>query len=103
MSRYRILISKDDQTDEEAVIGYDRPLRSFFLQGFVNEDEDDDRPEIWLGNILEEYPTLDSLLNEVRRRDYRIELLERDAIVAMMLEAGEKPSPNVAERLGLVI
>ncbi|NNU62977.1 hypothetical protein [Ochrobactrum soli] len=103
MSRYRILVSKDDETDEQGAIGYDRPLRSFFFQGFVNEDPDDDRPEIWLGSILEEYPTLESLLSEVKRRGYKIQALEHSAIIEMMREAGEKPEPSIAERLGLVI
>lgn len=103
MSRYTILVSKDDETDEQGAIGYGHPLRSFFFQGFVNEDPEDDRPEIWLGTILEEYPTLESLLSEVKRRGYKIQALDHSAIIEMMREAGEKPEPSIAERLGLLI
>ena len=103
VSRYRILVLKDDETDEEGAIGYDRPMRSFFFQGFVNQDPEDDRPEIWLGNILDEYPTLETLLNEVKRRGYKVGALEHSAIIEMMREAGEKPVPSLAERLGLMI
>ncbi|MCM0753598.1 hypothetical protein DEA98_29260 (plasmid) [Brucella pseudogrignonensis] len=73
------------------------------FQGFVNQDPEDDRPEIWLGNILDEYPTLETLLNEVKRRGYKIGALEHSAIIEMMREAGEKPVPSLAERLGLMI
>ncbi|WP_433762937.1 hypothetical protein [Brucella anthropi] len=94
---------KDDETDEEGAIGYDRPMRSFFFHGFVNQDQQDDRPEIWLGNILDEYPTLETLLNEVKRRGNKIGALQNSAIIEMMREAGEKPVPSLAERLGLMI
>lgn len=38
VSRFRILVLKDDETDEEGAIGYDRPMTSFFFQGFVNQE-----------------------------------------------------------------
>ena len=38
MSRYTITLLKGERTDGEAVIGYDPPLRTFFLQGFESDD-----------------------------------------------------------------
>lgn len=34
MSRYTVTVKTDGETDENAVIGYDPPLRTFFLQAF---------------------------------------------------------------------
>ena len=33
MSRYTISLAKGERTDDEAVLGFDPPLRTFFLQG----------------------------------------------------------------------
>ena len=61
MSRYTITLAKGERTDDEAVIGFDPPLRTFFLQGFETDD-DFATPEIWLGTLLEEFPTLESII-----------------------------------------
>ncbi len=37
MSRYSIELDNKGRTDNEAVIGYDKPLRTFFLHGFIPE------------------------------------------------------------------
>ena len=65
MSRYTITLSKGERTDEEAVIGFDAPLLTYFLQGFETDD-DFGTPEIWLGVLLEEYPTLEGIIEEAR-------------------------------------
>lgn len=39
MSRFEITLRRGEETDDKATIGYDPPLRTFFLQGF---DADDD-------------------------------------------------------------
>ncbi|QPB22155.1 hypothetical protein [Rhizobium sp. 007] len=43
MSRYTITVAKtaSRHSDPDAVIGYDRPLQTFFLQAFPDEDGDD--------------------------------------------------------------
>ncbi len=46
------------------VIGYYKPLRTFFLQGFYEEESVFDEPEIRLGTCLEEFPTLESIVEE---------------------------------------
>ncbi|MCO7728991.1 hypothetical protein NJB93_20740 [Brucella intermedia] len=102
MSRYYINLSNKGRTDECAVIGYDRPLRTFFLQGFISQDSDFDEPEIWLGTVLEEFPTLESLVEEARARGYEIGQLKRADIIAMLAEAGQRHEPTIWERLGLI-
>lgn len=47
MSRYTITVSGHGRSDPEAIIGYDPPLRTFFLQAFFHEVTDD--PALWLG------------------------------------------------------
>ena len=47
MSRYTIAVTSDDHTDPDATIGYDPPLRTFFLQAFRDETGDD--LALWLG------------------------------------------------------
>ena len=41
MSRYTITVSGHGRSDPEAIIGYDPPLRTFFLQAFPHEVTDD--------------------------------------------------------------
>ena len=101
MSRFIIELHYDGQIDSSAAIGYDRPLRSFFLQGFINSEEDNSRPELWLGAFLEEYPTLEALSDEVKSRGYVFRNLTSSAIVTMLAEAGQKPKPSVGERIGI--
>lgn len=102
MSRFNIVLSGEDRTDTEAYIGYDRPLRSFFLQAFWIDSEDFDIPEIWLGTSLGEFPTLESLVEEAKGQGYKIRSLDNSAIVTMLSEAGHKPEPSLGERLGIV-
>lgn len=102
MSRFCIQLHYLDLIDSDAAIGYDKPLRTFFLQGFINQDEADDKPEIWLGAFLEEYPTLESLAEEARQRGYEVHNLKNTDMIAMLCEAGLKPEPSLAEILGMV-
>ncbi|WP_454858779.1 hypothetical protein [Rhizobium binxianense] len=102
MSRFVITLCRGEQIDEEAVIGFDPPLRTFFLQGFPAEEEMGD-PEIWLGMVLEEYPTLESLIEAARARGYVAQKLGRAQVIAMLAEAGHKYEPSIAERLGLIL
>ncbi len=59
MSRYAITLRTDAATDDNAVIGYDPPLRTFFLQAFP--DETGDGLALWLGTSDRDYETLDAL------------------------------------------
>lgn len=102
MSRYTITLAKGERTDDEAVIGFDPPLRSFFLQGFETDD-DFGTPEIWLGTLLEEFPTLESIIEAARRDGYEVCGLDHADMIAMLAQAGQKYEPSIAERLGFIL
>lgn len=47
MSRYSTTVTSAGRSDPNAVIGYDPPLRTFFLHAFPDESGDD--LALWLG------------------------------------------------------
>ncbi|PZR75900.1 MAG: hypothetical protein DI537_44675 [Stutzerimonas stutzeri] len=100
MSRYTVTVKTDGETDENAVIGYDPPLRTFFLQAFP--DEETDEYALWFGTLLEQHQSLESIIESARRFGYEIEGLSQNAIIAMTKEAGIPTPPSLGERLGLV-
>ncbi|VVT35222.1 hypothetical protein [Hoeflea sp. EC-HK425] len=102
MSRYTITLLKGERTDDEAVIGFDPPLRTFFLQGF-EADDDFGTPEIWLGTLLEEFPTLEGIIEAARRQGYEVRGLERADMIALLAEAGHDYEPSIAEKLGFIL
>lgn len=102
MSRYAITLLKGDRTDDEAVIGYDPPLRTFFLQGFESDD-DFGTPEIWLGTLLEEFPTLECIIEAARVQGYEVRGLDHADMIAMLGQAGQRYEPSIAERLGFIL
>lgn len=59
MSRHKITVTGHGQTDPDAVIGYDPPLETYFLQAFPDENGED--LALWLGTELREFPSLDGL------------------------------------------
>jgi len=58
MSRYTITVTRtaSRHTDPDAIIGYDRPLQTFFLQAFPHAEGED--LELWLGADLLGFETL---------------------------------------------
>lgn len=100
MSRHITTVIGPIQTDRDAVIGYDPPLRTFFLQAFP--DPETDACALWLGGILHEFPSLEAILEMARSRGFEIRGLGQDAIVAMTKEAGVQTPPSVGERVGIV-
>ena len=69
MSRYTITFTSNDRSDPDAVIGYDPPLRTFFLQAFP--DETGDGLALWLGTSDRDYETLDALHAAALEIDWR--------------------------------
>ncbi|TGP21405.1 MULTISPECIES: hypothetical protein [unclassified Mesorhizobium] len=59
MSRYTTTVTSDTHSDLDAVIGYDPPLRTFFLQAFPDQSGDD--LALWLGTSDSEYETVAAL------------------------------------------
>lgn len=68
MSRYTITVIASHRADPDAVIGYDPPLRTFFLQAFPDESGDD--LALWLGMTDHEYETLNALRVAALARGY---------------------------------
>jgi hypothetical protein len=84
MSRYAITVtSSDGRSDADATIGYDPPLRTFFLQAFADDSGDD--LALWLGTTDREYATLDALHAAARSRGFDFTPLPDD--VAAQLAA----------------
>ncbi len=63
MSRYTITVTGtvtgQGHSDPDAVIGYDPPLRTYFLQAFPHEETDE--PGLWLGTHDRAFETLEDL------------------------------------------
>ncbi|WP_105374959.1 hypothetical protein [Neorhizobium huautlense] len=58
MSRYTIAVTRtaSRHSGPDAIIGYDRPLQTFFLQAVPDAEGED--LELWLGTDLREFETL---------------------------------------------
>ena len=83
MSRYTITVtSSDGRSDPDATIGYDPPLRTFFLQAFPDETGDD--LALWLGTSDREYETIEALQTAARSRGYSFMPL-REAIALLLV------------------
>ncbi|MER9546892.1 hypothetical protein NKI72_33700 [Mesorhizobium sp. M0437] len=63
MSRYTITVTGtvigQGRSDPDAVIGYDPPLGTYFLQAFPHEETDE--PGLWLGTRDRAFETLEDL------------------------------------------
>ncbi|MER8886441.1 hypothetical protein [Mesorhizobium sp. M0678] len=63
MSRYTITVTGtvtgQGRSDPDAVIGYDPPLRTYFLQAFPHEETDE--PGLWLGTHDRAFEALEDL------------------------------------------
>ncbi|AWI62483.1 hypothetical protein [Sinorhizobium fredii] len=100
MSRHIVQITNGTETDEQGTIGYDPPLRTFFLQAFP--DPETDECALWLGTFIEEYPTLESIIEAARAQGYEVRGLTREMMLVMIKEAGPPHPPSLGERLGIV-
>ncbi|MGE0774900.1 MAG: hypothetical protein AB7G25_00330 [Sphingomonadaceae bacterium] len=98
MSRHAITVHTETTTDDNAVIGYDPPLRTYFIQAF--EDPKTEQPVLWLGTRLEQYPTLRMLLADLDAHGYQIDGLTADIMADMGAEASRPASPSLVERYG---
>jgi hypothetical protein len=82
MSRYTIIVTGHGcRADPEAIIGYDPPLRTFFVQAFPHEVTDD--PALWLGTYDQEFEALEDLHRAALAEGYDFMPLPAD--VALLL------------------
>lgn len=100
MSRYEVEVKSETRTDPEAVIGFDPPLRTYFITAFP--DEETDEPYLWLGTRIEEFPSLETLIDAVRAEGFQLVGLKQYQIVAMLKEASQRHPPSAGERAGFV-
>jgi len=98
MSRYTVTVFTPGCFDDNAIIGYDPPLRTFFIQAFP--DPETDEPAIWLGTRLEQFPALPPMLELLEKHGCRVEGLDADIVAEMADEAAQRSQPSLAERLG---
>ncbi|MBE1207585.1 hypothetical protein [Aminobacter carboxidus] len=93
MSRYTVTVTSDDLADPDATIGYDAPLRTFFLQAFPDESGDD--LALWLGTSDREFETIDALHMAAFSRGYSFMPLPEDVtsqlVADLAAEAGRLP------------
>jgi hypothetical protein len=95
MSRYTITVTVaigEVRPDPDAVIGYDPPLRTFFLRAFPDESGDD--LALWLGTSDREYETLDALHMAALAKDFDFMPLPADIIARLSADvAAEADRP----------
>jgi hypothetical protein len=93
MSRYTIIVTRNGRCDPDAVIGYDPPLRTFYLQAFPDQSGDD--LALWLGTNDREYDTLEELHAAALARGFDFMPLPADIIAGLAAdlaaEAGRSP------------
>ena len=96
MSRYTITVTGQGRSDSEAIIGYDPPLRTFFVQAFPHEVTDD--PALWIGTYDHEFGTMEGLHRAALAEGY--DFMPLPASVAEQLTAdkaredGRLPHPG---------
>lgn len=97
--RHKITVMRGDEIDHDAIIGFDPPLRTFFLQAFMGGGF----REIWLGTLLEEFTSLEAITEQARAHCYEIADMPRETIIEMTKLAAQPHSPSVGERLGIML
>lgn len=95
MSRYTLTVTSDERSDPDATIGYDPPLRSFFLQAFPDESGVD--LALWLGTSDREYETLEALYAAALAKGFDFTPLPddiRDQLASDQAQASGRPAHN---------
>jgi len=93
MSRYTITVTRQGRLDPDAVIGYDPPLRTYFLQAFPNQETDE--PALWLGTYDHTLETHEDLHHAAIAHGYDFMPLPKDVAAQLVTdkaqEAGRPP------------
>lgn len=97
MSRHTITVRSHNACDEEATIGFDPPMQTYFLHAFMHVDGN---LGIWLGGRFGEFKELDTLIATVLRWGYTLEGLTEEVIAGMAVEAARPHRPSLVERHG---
>ncbi|MER8962702.1 hypothetical protein [Mesorhizobium sp. M0306] len=87
MSRYTITVSGtvtgQVRSDPDAVIGYDPPLRTYFLHAFPHDETDE--PGLWLGTRDRAFEALEDLRHATILHGYDLMPLPAD-LAAKLIE-----------------
>lgn len=97
MSRYTITVTSQGRSDPEAVIGYDPPLQTYFLQAFPHEETDD--PALWIGTRPHEVETLEHLHCAALAEGYDFMPLPSGTVAKLVADKGAaagRPNPDGA-------
>ncbi|MGV2140048.1 hypothetical protein ACQZ45_18890 [Agrobacterium sp. 16-2014-1-2a] len=95
--RHKIKVRHGGKIDTDAIVGFDPPLRTFFLHAFIGSAR-----EVWLGTMLEEFTSLQAIIQEARRQGCEIAPIGQKLIVEMVELAAQHLTPSLAEKLGIV-
>lgn len=98
MSRHWITVRAANATDTNATIGYDPPLRTYFLQAF--EDSETDEPNLWIGTRPEEFPNLAGLIAAAGAEGCALDGLTDEVINDMARESSTPSRSSLVERCG---
>lgn len=101
MIRHRIVLTCGDHTDHAAYIGFDKPLRTYFLQRFLAPCQV--VYPVWIGTMFKEFAKLDALLEAANRKSYFVRNLPDSYVRDMLVEEKSSHQSSLAERLGLFI
>ncbi len=93
--RHKITVTHKGEIDHGAIIGFDPPLRTFFLQAFMGGFK-----EIWLGTLLEEFTSLEAIIENARAQGYSVADMLKDMIIEMTKLAAQPHPPSIGEQLG---
>ena len=88
MTRYAITVTIDGRYDPDATIGYDPPLRTFFLQAFLDESGDD--LELWLGTSDREFRTIAALHRAALSSGFSFLPLPGDVALLLVADRAEE-------------
>jgi hypothetical protein len=83
MSRYTITVTGQGRSDPDAIIGYDPPLRTFFLHAFPHDVTDD--PALWLGTHGHAFERLEDIHDAAVAHGYVLMPLPAD-VAAKLIE-----------------
>ncbi|MDI5930242.1 hypothetical protein [Rhizobium leguminosarum] len=99
MSRYTITVTRTafHHADPDAIIGYDRPLQTFFLQAFP--DADGENLELWLGTDLREFETLSRLRTAAIARGFDFIPLASDILPKLLEDHAREAHHAVSETI----
>ncbi|MGX5844776.1 hypothetical protein ACWGTI_29160 [Mesorhizobium sp. ArgA1] len=103
MSRHTITVTgtvtRQGRSDPDAIIGYDPPLQTYFLQAFPHEVTDE--PALWLGTHDQAFEVLEDLHQAAVAHGYDFMPLPHDIATKLVddkIAAGDRPARDGALR-----